>query len=878
MRIFFLITLSICFFSLSEAQKNTLTSSDNKSIEKIINSQWTFNYFPEATAESGYESPGFDDYGWPAVSLPHTWNTYETTGDIHPYIKFTSETENPYWWNGWGWYRKRFTINTEYAGRKIFVVFEGVQKFCKVWINGKYLGDHKGGYGRFDFDLTDHINQGKENVLAVAVSNSQNDRFKIPPMQAGRFNVYGGIYRNVKLIIKDKLYIPVQGSSEHEGGTIITTPRITASSAVVRVRTWVKNDHPQAKPCVLVTTIYDATGRPLKAMKSKFTLSSGQLYQFDQTFKPLPRPHLWSPEDPYLYKITSELTDGGRIVDSQSSPLAFRWFRWNYGDNSLYLNGKKIELKGIERSEEYPWLGGALTEWITLTELENLKKEKSYNLLKTPYPGTSLAYDFADKNGLIVIEETPSTGNLPFATEVQEKQIKEMIRRDRNHPGIFFWSMGNETDHAADSRFAVTEDTTRIITSRKTLNNSAGPNAKHNYENILIDEYRRIPFTGYIDRSADIKQTEKRVPSRIVLKASHNKIEADRASIVIVTADIVDSQGDHVEGAANTVKWSVSGPGLLAGPVVYESASGNSEKVTNSWYTAMPVVNIIRSSGEAGQITVTASASGISSGVAEIEAAKSKPDNSIVTEPELRNEGRRAVTRLQFGVDRLEDVPVEIRQTNTDIDFSKAEAQDYPVMLRDYLIKNNPDVDSTTVEFRELVNLFSSQMRNNKGHLVAYDYNFSVDHFNNCRLISGYINATKLPALFKEALRKYYAEAIISRGSEKNAGDEMNWMNWIPSGGIVIISQDPGGKSWSRGTVITNKSRLEDLIAAVHPVFTKYNNEARERALTFVGKMNPYVKVETIKEVVNGAEVVRMIYTAEKGKPVLIPELKFISQ
>jgi len=106
----------------------------------------------------------------------------------------------------------------------------------------------------------------------------------------------------------------------------------------------------------------------------------------------------------------------------------------------------------------------------------------------------------------------------------------------------------------------------------------------------------------------------------------------------------------------------------------------------------------------------------------------------------------------------------------------------------------------------------------------------------------------------------------------------MNWMNWIPSGGIVIISQDPGGKSWSRGTVITNKSRLEDLIAAVHPVFAKYNNEARERALTFVGKMNPYVKVETIKEVVNGAEVVRMIYTAEKGKPVLIPELKFISQ
>jgi len=216
--------ISLFIFSFLIFQNGRSQDVKNFAIEKIINSQWAFNYFPEATAESGYESPGFDDYGWPAVSLPHTWNTYETTGDIHPYIKFTSETENPYWWNGWGWYRKRFTVNPEYAGRKIFVVFEGVQKYCKVWINGKYLGDHKGGYGRFDFDLTDHINKGKENVLAVAVSNNQNDRFKIPPMQAGRFNVYGGIYRNVKLVIKDKLYIPVQGSSEHEGGTVITNP------------------------------------------------------------------------------------------------------------------------------------------------------------------------------------------------------------------------------------------------------------------------------------------------------------------------------------------------------------------------------------------------------------------------------------------------------------------------------------------------------------------------------------------------------------------------------------------------------------------------------------------------------------------------------
>jgi len=124
--------------------------------------------------------------------------------------------------------------------------------------------------------------------------------------------------------------------------------------------------------------------------------------------------------------------------------------------------------------------------------------------------------------------------------------------------------------------------------------------------------------------------------------------------------------------------------------------------------------------------------------------------------------------------------------------------------------------------------------------------------------------------LFKEGLKQYYSDAIIKHGSEKNAGDEMNWMNWIPSGGIVVISRDKEGVEWPQGTVITDKDELDDLIATVHPVFVKYSNEARERALTFVSKMNPYVHQQK--------DASGIIYIAEKGKPVLIPLLKFISQ
>ena len=773
---------------------------------------------------------------------------------------------------------KRFTVNSSYSGRKVFIEFEGVQKYCKVWLNGKYLGDHKGGYGSFDFDITDFLIEGKENVLAVAVNNSQNDKFRIPPMMTGKFNIYGGIYRNVTLVLKDKLYIPMQGSAAHEGGTFVMTPNVSEKSGTVRVQTWVKNDYPQAKSCVLTTYIHDATGRLVKMMKLKATINAGTVYKFDQTMKPLAKPNLWSHDNPYLYSVYSEITEGKRVADGYLSPLGFRWFRWDYSDNCLYLNGKKSDIRGINRQEEFPWLGGALPEWITIMDLKNIADLK-YNLLLTAsYPGNKKVYDLADENGLVVIEESPGTGNQDFSAEVQAQQMKEMIRRDRNHPSILFWSMGNETDHAADSKYAVAEDTTRILTARKISNRSTDTYLKHSYDNLDIDDMQRPPAHSVSTKISENQQYSKGEPSKLVLTGSQRNIEADRASVVIVTADIVDSGGKHVDGANKTVKWSVNGPATLVGPDIFEWATGNAGKSGNYLYGEMPVSNVIRSSGKPGKITVTVSASGLTSGTLDIEAEEIVSDNSIISEPVLRDEGRKPVTRLLFGVDRISDIPREIEQTFGDINFGQADTQAYARMIREYILKNNPAVDSSTVEFRELVNLFASQLSNNNGTLVAFDYNFSVGNYNNCRLISGYINATKLPVLFKEELKKYYSDAIIRQGNDKNAGDEMNWMNWIPSGGTVVISQEKGGPTWPKGTVITSRTELTDLIATVYPVFSKYSIEAKERALTFVSKMNPHIKVETKKGIVGGNEVTSITYTAVSGKPILVPEIKFISQ
>jgi len=865
--IIILILLVFCFYSAG-AQKKSTNIVVSPRIEKIINSDWTFNYYPNENAGDGYEAAGYNDLNWPIVSIPHTWSTYETTGDIHPFIKDTSEYDNPYWLRGWGWYRKHFIVNERFAGQKIFVEFEGVQKYCKVWLNGKYLGDHKGGYGSFDFDLTGLIVPGKDNVLAVAVNNRKNDEYNIPPMNPDSFYVYGGMNRNVTIAIKDRLYIPMQGSALHEGGTFITTPMVSVKKAVVRIQTWVKNDYNQPKNCMLNTYITDASGKIIQTIKSRNTINPGQLYKFDQVSKKVKKPHLWSPDNPYTYRVYSEVTDGVGVTDSYTSSLGIRWFRWDYNENTLYLNGKKLILNGGKFRQEYPWLGAVVPGWIAEVDLKNIAEKHLCNILLIyGHPGNKQVYELTDKHGFIVIEESPNTGNQPFSSTVQEQQMKEMIRRDRNHPSIMFWSMGSMTDNAVDSKIAGAEDTTRILTAYRINSGSAGSHARHRYDNIIFKELDQYPASN-----SEIagQTTESGEPARIVVKGSHKKIGADRASVAIITADIVDSQGNRVTGATNTIKWSVTGPATLAGPPMYESERGRYSSDQGARYTEMPVFNVIRSTGVAGEIKITVSASGLASGSLEIESEEVKRDDSAISEPILRNEGRRPVPKAVLVIERLEEVPEEIKTIITDFNPGSLDKKGYLKAITEFISKNNPPVDTSTVEFRSLVDLFAAYLVNNNGHLASEDYNFSIGHYNNCRLISSYIDATRLPPLFKEGLKQYYSDAIIKHGSEKNAGDEMNWMNWIPSGGIVVISRDKEGVEWPQGTVITDKDELDDLIATVHPVFVKYSNEARERALTFVSKMNPYVHQQK--------DASGIIYIAEKGKPVLIPLLKFISQ
>lgn len=1035
MRFIITVFLTLLFITVSFSQKKPADIQKINRIEKTINSQWTFNYFAGTSADKGYEAPGFDDSKWPAVSIPHTWSTYETTGELHPFIRNPSETDNPYWWTGWGWYRKHFVINREYSGRKVFIEFEGVQKYCKVWLNGKYLGDHKGGYGSFDFDISELIKPGEDNVLAIAVNNRQNDEYKIPPLIAGRFNVYGGIYRNVTLVLTNKLFIPMQGSASHEGGTFVTTPSVSVKEGIVRVQTWVKNDDLQKKTCTLQTSIADAANKILQVVKSEAVINPGQLYKFDQTCRPVKNPHLWSGEDPYLYNVISQVYDGKTLADSYESPLGFRWFRWDYKENFLYVNGKKTPIHGGNRQEEYPWLGDAIPEWITIMDYTDMAGNLNYNFVKTShYPNNKLVYQMTDKLGIAVDEESPSINNQEFSAGVQEQQIKEMIRRDRNHPSILMWSMGSETNHAADSKIAEAEDSTRILTACRVTAGSGGASVNLTDENLLLEDISRCTIRGWI--SPDIKEISKtnklqsdnsaeqmslvkaagasedvnigncpyqdygtdkeyqnsplrhvdpsgvvdmyRVPkseyyswqsvygknpmvsvqptywrpqylglkeniivntncdkvellvngaskgimtpdksdpgrvifnsvliekgtlsavatrngktvktdvvmsgepARIVVTASHGKIKADRGTVVLITADIVDMHGIHVQGADNTIKWTLSGPATMVGPSIYEPDINKHHETDGVWYMDMPVSNVIRSTGTPGMINISVSASGLISGSLIIEAEATEPDNSVIAEPVLQDEGRTGVSKVLLNVKRLDEVPAEIKPSYDDLSIGSSDKHGSEAMIRDFIIKNNPALDTATIEFRILADVLATQLMNSGGHLAAGDYNFNVDHFNNCRLISGYINNTKLPPLFKSGLKKYYSEAMIKKGNEKNAGEEMNWLNWIPSGGTVVIVQDESTNSGIKGALLAKDTGLAEIISVVYPQFVNFSKEAKERALKFTSKMNPYVHTVAAggqNHVEDNSKQVS--YTAEKGQPILVPLLKFISQ
>src|ERR1700755_32953 len=353
-----------------------------------LNGAWKF----APTDVGGAQGVTFDDARWETVNLPHTWIAEDTLDDTPGYRM------------GVGWYRKRLALDGRFRDRRLFLYFEAANQVADVFVNGTLMGRHKGGYTAFVFDITGYVSfdPKRPNVVAVKVDNSISG--DIPPSPSADFNLYGGVYRDVWLVATDPVHLSV---TDHASpGVYVDTPSVSNESATVRVRGSVANDGDRPRTVRIVNTVLDADGLAVSAAESTLSLGAGQSADFRQDAKPVLRPRLWSPEEPYLYKVRTQVYEGERPLDAVENPLGFRWFSFD-SEQGFYLNGRPYKLRGANRHQDYPAMGNAVPDEIQARDMQLIKELGMNCVLLAHYPQDQSVLDAADRLGLIVWEEIP---------------------------------------------------------------------------------------------------------------------------------------------------------------------------------------------------------------------------------------------------------------------------------------------------------------------------------------------------------------------------------------------------------------------------------------------------------------------------------------
>lgn len=383
-----------------------------------------FTYLTKAGSihNAGPYSPSFKAEGWKKVDLPHDWvvdlpfareashsHGYKTVGYRYP------ETSV-------GWYRKSFTIPASDEGKHIWVRFDGIFRDARVWVNGFYLGHEPSGYATQVYDLSEYLNYGGENLLTVRADAS---------VEEGWFYEGAGIYRHVWLEKAHPVHVA-------PFGTFVRT-RLGEEKADVTVETKVRNASARPASYVLRHTLKDPGGQKVAecttdagALKAKEEGTSTAAMAVDE-------PLLWSPEHPYLYTLTTEVLCEGEVVDTSETKVGIRDARFD-PDRGFFLNGERVELKGVNMHQDHPGVGAAIPDGLQVYRLRQLKKLGVNAYRSSHNPMTPEMLDACDSLGILVLEENRLMG----VNEEHIRLLRRMIERDRNHPSIILWSVGNE--------------------------------------------------------------------------------------------------------------------------------------------------------------------------------------------------------------------------------------------------------------------------------------------------------------------------------------------------------------------------------------------------------------------------------------------------
>ena len=379
-------------------------------------------FFAKAGYGDGPASAKYDDRAWRRVDLPHDW-AVELPLDSRANTNHGSRAVGPgFPQNNVGWYIKIIAIPESDRGRRITVEFDGVYRDSVVWFNGHYIGNEHSGYSSFRYDLTDYVNYGAQNVLVVRVDAS---------VEEGWFYEGAGIYRHTWLTKTDPLHVG-------HWGTHLTT-EMDGNSAAVTVRTTVDNEDGKARAFVIDEEVLDAEGRRVGAARGgRRVLGPGQSAEFASRLI-VPNARLWSVEVPVMHRLVTTIREGGVVVDRYETPFGVRTVRFD-PDTGFWLNGKNVKLKGTNNHQDHAGVGVALPDALQEYRLRRLKAMGS-NAYRTAHnPPTPELLDAADRLGILVIDEHRMMGTTP---EIRD-QLTRLIRRDRNHPSVILWSVGNE--------------------------------------------------------------------------------------------------------------------------------------------------------------------------------------------------------------------------------------------------------------------------------------------------------------------------------------------------------------------------------------------------------------------------------------------------
>lgn len=372
----------------------------------------------------------YDDAKWEILDLPHDWSIEADFSLKNPATPGGGALPG-----GIGWYRKDFVVDKSDEGKNVYIDFDGIYWNSKVWINGHLMGERPNGYISFRYDLTPYIKVGERNVIAVRVDNSKQPN--------SRWYSGSGIYRNVRLVTTNALHVDLWG-------TYVTTPTVTKDNAEIKIETNIKNSSDLSQTFELYSILIDKDGKEIAGINNSESVGIGENISMNQSLK-VSNPILWSIDNPYLYKIVTRIEQNGKLVDEYETPLGIRYFSFD-PNKGFFLNGESVKIKGVCNHHDLGFLGAAVNTRAIERQLEILK-EMGCNGIRTSHnPPAPELLDLCDKMGFIVMDEafdmwrkkkSPYDYSQYFP-EWHERDLTDLILRDRNHPSIFMWSIGNE--------------------------------------------------------------------------------------------------------------------------------------------------------------------------------------------------------------------------------------------------------------------------------------------------------------------------------------------------------------------------------------------------------------------------------------------------